>query len=435
MTMTATATGRETLCDLFAISATERGMQGALRTTDGALALSWSDYGERVRAAAAGLAGLGVGHGETVACWLTNRPEFHVADAAALHLGAAPFSIYPTFTAEQAEHVVGDAGARVIVTEPQFLERAHAVRDGRRTRLETIVLVDGADARALTWGELEACARKGFDLAAASRAIGPDDLATLIYTSGTTGPPKGVELTHRNIVSLLDAFDDRLEFPTGARAISWLPMAHIAERLCTHYFPMARGWEVTACAQPRAVADVVRQVRPGVFFSPPRLWEKLRAGVLAGTDEAMRSEIESAVDRVRAGDGIQDGALASAVRARLGFDELAVAIVGAAPCPADVIEFWHALGVPLGEVYGMSETTGVATANAPLANRIGTAGTALRGVEVRLSGEGEILVRGSVVSPGSGPSRRTAALTRPASRPGAGRPSRCRSRAGAPARG
>ena len=152
MATIATATGRKTLCDFFAISATERGVQGALRTTDGELALSWSDYGERVRAAAAGLAGLGVGRGDTVACWLANRPEFHVADAAALHLGAAPFSIYPTFTAEQAEHVIGDAGARVLITEPQFLERAHAVRDGRRTRLEAIVLVDGADARALTWG-------------------------------------------------------------------------------------------------------------------------------------------------------------------------------------------------------------------------------------------------------------------------------------------
>jgi long-chain acyl-CoA synthetase len=358
MTTTATQARRATLCDLFAVAAQERAAQGALRTADGALALSWGGYGERMRGAAAGLAGLGVGRGGAVACWLANRPEFHVADAATLHLGAASFSLYPTYTVEQAEHVVGDAGARVLVTERRYLERALAVRDGRRTNLQTIVLVDGADARALTWEELEACAPRRFDLAAVSRAIEPTDLATVIYTSGRTGPPKGVELTHRNVVSMLDALADRLELPSGVRALSWLPMAHIAERLCAHYLPMAHGWEVTACADPRAIADVVRQVRPGVLFSPPPLWEKLRAAVLAGADAAMRAEIQRAVDRVRAGDGVQDGPVASAVRARLGLDAIRVAIAAAAPCPADVVAFWHAVGVPLGEVDGMFETGG-----------------------------------------------------------------------------
>lgn len=129
----------------------------------------------------------------------------------------------------------------------------------------------------------------------------PDDLATLIYTSGTTGPPKGVQLTHNNVVSQLTALGDRLGLPTGIRAISWLPMAHVAERLCTHFFPIARGWQVTTCSEPRAIATLLHEVRPGFFFSPPRLWEKLRSAVLAEADEATRGEIESAVGRVRAG--------------------------------------------------------------------------------------------------------------------------------------
>jgi long-subunit acyl-CoA synthetase (AMP-forming) len=400
MTSTAITTSQTTLCDLFTATAAERSDEVALRTADGAVELTWAEYAAQARAASAGLAGLGVERGDTVACWLGNRPEFHVADVAALSLGAAPFSVYPTFTVEQATHVIRDAGSRVLVTEPQHFEQALAIRDSGATAVESIVLVEGSDARALTWDELLACAPAGFDYEARATLARPDDLATLIYTSGTTGPPKGVQLTHRNVVSQLAALGERLDLPAGLRAISWLPMAHVAERLCTHYFPLARGWQVTTCSEPREIAAVIAKTRPGFFFSPPRLWEKLRSAVLAGADEATRRELEQAVGRVRAGEGVQSGALAAAIRARLGFDELEVAIVGAAPCPPEVIEFWHAIGIALGEVYGMSESTGVATVNPPAAIRVGTTGTALAGVEVKLSERDEILIRGPVVMPG-----------------------------------
>jgi long-subunit acyl-CoA synthetase (AMP-forming) len=212
--------------------------------------------------------------------------------------------------------------------------------------------------------------------------VSPDDLLTLIYTSGTTGPPKGVQITHGNVMSLLASLSDRLGLPDGIRAISWLPMAHVAERLCTHYFPIVHGWSVTTCANPKAIAGLIPAVRPEFFFSPPRLWEKLRAGVLASS-----------------GDVPEGDAAAAALRA-IGLDALRVAIVGAAPCPPEVVRFWHALGVRLCEVYGMSETTGVATVNPPDAVRIGTVGPPLPNVEVRLGEADEVLVRGANVMRG-----------------------------------
>ena len=217
------------------------------------------------------------------------------------------------------------------------------------------------------------------DYDGAAVQVSPDDLATLIYTSGTTGAPKGVELTHRNVVAQCAALGEALALAPRQRAISWLPMAHIAERLCTHYIPMHLGWTVTCLDDPRAIAGLLPEVRPDFFFSPPRLWEKLRAATIA-----------------KLGDR-PDGPTALAA---LGLDDVHVAVVGAAPCPPEVVEFWHGLGLPLCEVYGMSETTGVATVNAPDAVRVGTVGRALPGVEVSLSDEGEVLMRGPVVMRG-----------------------------------
>jgi long-chain acyl-CoA synthetase len=361
-----------TLCDAFATTFAAHADGPALRSADGTIEWTWSEYADRVHAAAAGLAGLGVQRGDTVALWLSNRPEFHVADTAAVQLGAAPFSVYATFTTEQAEHVIGDAGSRVLVTEPQFLDRALAVRDRALTQLELIVVVDGAHPKALTWDELHASALEGFDLAESVAAVRPDDLATLIYTSGTTGAPKGVELTHANVLAQITALRDAFELSPELRAISWLPMAHIAERLCTHYVPMLLGWSVTCLADPRRVAALLPEVRPQFFFSPPRLWEKLRAASLAN----------------------------QLTLADVGLDEVDIAVVGAAPCPAEVVEFWHGTGLSLCEVYGMSETTGVATVNPPHAPRVGTVGTVLPGVEVTLSEEGEVLMRGPVIMRG-----------------------------------
>ena len=216
-------------------------------------------------------------------------------------------------------------------------------------------------------------------MAAATAAVSPDDLATLIYTSGTTGAPKGVELTHRNIMAMCAALTEALELQRHQRAISWLPVAHIAERLCTHYIATRLAWSVTCLSDPRAIATALPDVRPQLFFSLPRLWEKLRASIVA-----------------RYGDD-PDG---PAALASVGLGATTSAVSGAAPCPPEVVAFWHRLGLPLCEVYGLSESTGVATANSPRTTRAGTAGRQLPGVEVALSEAGEVLVRGPVVMRG-----------------------------------
>src|SRR6184192_3605943 len=246
--------GAATVGELFAVAVANYEHEPALCTPDGSIAWTWGEYGRQASAAAAGLAALGIGRGSVVACWLTNRSEFHAADIGAALLGAASFSIYPTYTVEQAAHVVGDAGSTVLVTEPAFLERALAVRTSGATALQTIVCVGEAHDATVAWDDL---LRESADLTELAAAPTADDLLTIIYTSGTTGPPKGVELTHANVLAQLRATSAGLGLSDRMRAVSYLPMAHIAERLVTHYLPIAHGWRVTNCPEARAIGALL----------------------------------------------------------------------------------------------------------------------------------------------------------------------------------
>jgi long-chain acyl-CoA synthetase len=413
--------GASTLCEAFQLTAAAHPDRVALRLKDGEHELTWGDYADKVKKLAAGLASLGLGPDDTLGIMLTNRPEFHFADTAAMHLGATPFSVYNTYSAEQIDYLVGDAANPVLVTEQAFLERVLEVQRSANS-LKHVIVVDGeAPEGVLTLDEVMERGDAAFDFDASWRAVKPDDILTLIYTSGTTGPPKGVQLTHDNLIQAVRSFDQIIAFPNDGRVVSYLPMAHIAERNCSHYLPLMLGFSVTCCPNPREVIGYLPEVRPTWFFAVPRIWEKLKAAMEAGMqaeqDEERKKATLWALDvglrKVRAeqaGEDVPqeladeyakaDDQVLSKIRSMLGLDELESLNVGAAPTPREVIEFFHALGLPLAELWGMSETTGAGACNPPEKVKIGTVGPPAPGIEIKLADDGEVLIRGPVVMPG-----------------------------------
>ena len=410
----------KTACEAFQLTAEAHPDRVAIRTRGDEFSCTWGEYADRVRAVAGGLAALGVGKDDTVALMMVNRPEFHFADAGAMHLGAVPFSIYNTYTPEQIEHLVADAGSTVAVTEQQYADKILAARDASDTLAHVIVVDGDPPAGAMSLGALISRADDTFDFEAGWRAVEPDDLLTLIYTSGTTGPPKGVQITHNNICETVRSYDELIQFPDGGRIVSYLPMAHVAERNVSHYLPMLCGFTITCCPDARKVIEYLPEVKPTWFFAVPRIWEKLKAGLeqmLAGVPEEQRKPMQDAlaasIEKVRLeqrGEDVPeklaervqkaDEQVFSNLRAHLGLDELEACNVGAAPTPPEVIEFFHALGIPLAELWGMSETTGAGTCNPRERIKIGTVGPAGPGIDIKLADDGEVLVKGYVVMTG-----------------------------------
>jgi long-subunit acyl-CoA synthetase (AMP-forming) len=398
------ALAASTMCEAFQITAAERPDQVALRTIQDGVSLTFSQYAERVQRLAAGLHALGVRRGDTVGFMLTNRPEFHLIDSAAMHLGATPFSIYNTSSPEQIAYLLDDAANRVFVVEAQFLDRARAAAE-QGGQVEHLVALDGAPEGTMAFSELEVHEPpEDFDFEATWRAVRPDDLLTLIYTSGTTGPPKGVQLTHANELAECAGVDAVGNMPAGGAVVSFLPHAHIADRGLSHYAQMVWGLTVTSCPDVTQVFAHVADTHPTFFGGVPRIWEKLKAALEAGFDEETTAAVARAVERVRTGATASpdpaDEARFTAIRAKLGLERCEWYVIGAAPSPLDVLEFFAAIGIPICEVWGMSETTSVATVVPPDNLRLGTVGPAMPGVEVRLAEDGELLVRGATVMAG-----------------------------------
>ena len=364
-----------------------------------------------------GLRGLGVGPGDRIVLMLTNRPEFHAIDLAALFLGATPVSIYNSSASEQIEYLVNDCGAKVAVVENDaFLERFLKVRESLTT-LEHIVLMepsDNAGDALVAFADLASA--EPADLAAEAGNATLDTLATVIYTSGTTGPPKGVMLSHSNVVWTLESLGQSMREQTdiesfaGKRHVSYLPMAHIFERLLGHYYMVDFASQVTCCPDTSKLTAFTGEVKPNIFIGVPRVWEKLYAGVNAavGADpekaKSFNDAIEAAlpiVEKMTRGTATQDeidtwnflDAVAfSTVRGLIGLDEAEICITGAAPLPAEILAWFRAIGVPLTEGYGMSETTaGLTWSYAPKPGCVGRAGV---GIELMIAEDGEVLCRG-----------------------------------------
>ncbi len=382
---------------------------------------SWSyrDFADRVAAVAAGLQSLGVGSGDRVLLMMRNIPQFHVVDMAAAFCGATPLSVYNSSSPDQIAFVAGHSGTTVAVVEDAGFADLFAKAAGQIADLRHLVVVDpeGVAGDALPYDVLAGHAP--IDLDAAAGALDPDSPATIIYTSGTTGDPKGVVLSHRNVCWMAESIHRALPEHdlAGKRMVSYLPMAHIAERMVSLYAATAFGAEVTTCPDTGLLAEYFRETRPHIVFGVPRVWEKVHAGINAAAAadpekaKALGEAVEAALEIVEALDwgtateeqlatyDFLDQVAFSTVRQLVGLDEAVIAVSGAAPLTPDVLRWFRAVGVPLSEIYGMSESTGAITW-APTHIKPGTVGPAMPGVEVALADDGEVLFRGSNVFSG-----------------------------------
>ena len=397
---------------------------------DGWQSLTWSQARQQVLETAAGFAALGLAPGERVALMLPNCSEHVLADLGAVHAGGLGVTLYATLAPEQIAYVAGDCDARIAVLNGAAeLARWQPILE-QLPGITKIIVRDQAACpagdRYMTWADFVALGRERFaagpgEIAARVAAIKPDDPLALLYTSGTTGNPKGVLLTHRNVLYQMAAADTIGLITPRVRWVSYLPLAHIAERMLSIYAPIHVVGHVHFCPDATQLVRVIGKVRPTAFFGVPRVWEKVRAGIQAllraEQDEGKRAAVAQAMDIGRRYvQSCQYGQTTSPelaaqfqaahervlgpVRSLLGLGEATSVLSGAAPLPPDVTAFLAGLGMKILDVYGMTETTGAFTANTPAEFRLGTVGRPVAGMEVRIADDGEILVRGPLTTPG-----------------------------------
>jgi long-chain acyl-CoA synthetase len=423
-----------TICDHLRETAENSGGAPALsdQAGDGTgwQTLTWGQTRQQVLELAAGFAALGLAKGERVALMLPNRSEHILADLATVHAGGTPVTFYATLAADQIAYVAGDCDARIAVLDGAAeLARWQQILD-RLPGVKKIIVRDPAACPAgdqyLTWDAFAALGQERFAadpgaVTARIAAVGPEDPVTLLYTSGTTGNPKGVLLTHHNVLYEVLVTVANGSVAAGGRSVSYLPLAHIAERMLTIYLPVATAGHVHFCPVPTELIGVVGAAKPTGFFGVPRVWEKVRVGIQAlltmEQDESKREAVARAMDAGRryvesrqcghsAAPGLDeefaraDQAVLAPIRSLLGLGEAEVVASAAAPLPPDVSAFFAGLGMAILDVYGMTETTGAFTANTPGAYKLGTVGRVFAGMEVRIADDGEILTRGPLTTPG-----------------------------------
>jgi long-chain acyl-CoA synthetase len=405
------------MCEAFQRAAAVAPDAVALRTPGDTQTLTWREYAADVRRVAAGLHGIGVRRGDTVALMMANRIEFYPLEVGAQHLGATSFSVYNTLPADQLTYVFGNAGTKVVICERQYVDRIRA----SGAQLEHIICIDGAPDGTLSLDDLYAAAEDDFDFDATWRSVQPDDVITLIYTSGTTGNPKGVEMTHTNLLFEAYALADVLDVRPDDRGTSYLPSAHIADRIMALYNQELYGILVTVISDVREIAVALPDARPTIWAAVPRVWEKLKAAIEFAVaheqDDTKRQALQWAVSVAEkraaalvAGEPLPDDVAAewaqadelvlSKLREKLGLDKLRWAVSGAAPIPRETLAFFVGIGIPIAEVWGMSELSCVASVSHPREARLGSVGKLLPGLEAKIAEDGEYLVRGPLVMKG-----------------------------------
>ncbi len=417
-----------TMCDELLATADEHGdlpAYSARAAAGGWDTLTWAQARQRVLEIAGAFMALGLSPGDTVALMMPNRPEHVLANLGAVHARGLPTTLYATLAPEQVQFVAGNCAAAFAILDGQDqLNRWQSAFD-QLPDLRTVVVLDAAACpageRFMTWDDFIALGRERLAADPAGvedrwRSAEPGDLVTLLYTSGTTGNPKGVPLTHRNVLYEGMSSDQVAGLPEHGVSISYLPLAHIAEQVLSILLPVYKASHLYFCPDATQLLATLQEVHPTLFFGVPRVWEKFMAGLLAmlgaEQDEQRKAGIMQALQagrayvaaceygrtpspEVTAAYEQADAAVLSLVRSLIGLDKGEWMASAAAPMPLEVQRFFSGLGIKILDVYGMTETTGAVTANRPDAFKLGTVGQPLPGNEIRIAEDGEILLRGS----------------------------------------
>jgi long-chain acyl-CoA synthetase len=431
MVMETITPAARTLPELFFGQAQRQGPALALRHKVYGIwqRVSWDEYGAAVRRVAGGLLASGLARGERVAILGDNRPEWLYCHLGTMAAGGATCGIYVTSSPEQVRYLLQHSGARYLFLDnEEQLEKVLTVVG--ETAVERIVVWDAkglwgfADERVTFFEDFvkqgQAFLEESPDrLDAALAGTETHDVAMIIYTSGTTGPPKGAMLSHRNILWAVESVSQALSLVPEDDTVSYLPFAHIFENFTSVFWPVRLGTVVSFAESVDTLFQNLREVSPTYFAGPPRIWEKLASTLdlrMADSTPLKRRLYRLAVDvgrrharaerAGRVGVGLRlayraaRAAVLDPLKRRLGLERTRLAVSAAAPAAPEMFEFYHALGVPLLEVYGQTESTGVITANRQGRERVGTVGEPIPGIEVKLDPDGEILTRGPHVFPG-----------------------------------
>jgi long-subunit acyl-CoA synthetase (AMP-forming) len=408
--------------DVLERTARSNGSKSALRVKrpGGWKTYSWNEYRQQVRQVARALIAIGTPPKSGICIIGYNCPEWFFADVGSIYAGAMPAGIYTTSSPEQCEYIAKHCDASVVFVENKTqLDKFLQVRD-RLPNLKALVLMQGEANQpgVYSWVKfLELGLNTAEqDLERRIAAQTADDIATLIYTSGTTGVPKGVMLSHDNLTWTAQAAATLVGGQAGDQVISYLPLSHIAEQIVSLHGPMSFGACVWFAESMESLGETLREVRPHYFLGVPRVWEKIQEKIMAAgaRNPPLKKKIAAWARRQGLVGGYADQqhvaksplyAVANAlvfkkVRKQLGLDRARIAVTSAAPISRDTLEFFLSLGVPICEVYGMSECTGPATASLPDKYHTGKAGFALPGTELKIADDGEVCMRGRHVFKG-----------------------------------
>lgn len=371
--------------------------------------MTWREYRDQVMAAAKGLIALGFAPGDGLVILAGNRPEWMVADLAAIAAGGLPTGLYTTATPKQCAYVTEHCEASIAVVEHEgFLQQIEGARD----RLRAVVVMAGDPGGCLSWTELIELGNRSptEELESRITALDPEEACMVIYTSGTTGSPKGVMLSHRNLIWTAGTLAEFFGIGSSYRGLSYLPLSHVAEQIVSLFAGLVTGGCIAFAESLETVLEDLREIRPTFFFAVPRVWEKIqsRMEAAAASSQGLRRRLVGWARRIgrEAGSARQHGQplpvgywladrlVFGRIRRLLGFDRVEHFVTSAAPIGVETLEFFLSVGITILEVYGMTECSGPATFSKPDRFRVGSAGLPIPGTEVKVTEEGEICMRG-----------------------------------------